>query len=172
MAGIELPVEPRRRCTFVFECREDLGVPPLTILPSGVTFRPEGRGFLSNVSPPPDRDPVTESLEIDHGLFEETIWPALAERVPAFEAIRLVRAYACLYDFNTLDENAILGRPPGLENFYLACGFSGHGLQQSPAVGRALSELIAFGRYRTLDLSRFGYERVLTGRPIVETNCW
>jgi glycine/D-amino acid oxidase-like deaminating enzyme len=172
MAGIELPVEPRRRCTFVFECREDLGVPPLTILPSGITFRPEGRSFLSNVSPPPERDPVGDALEVDHWLFEEIIWPALAEWVPAFEAIRLVNAYACLYDFNTLDENAILGRPAGLENFYVACGFSGHGLQQSPAVGRALSELIAFGRYRTLDLSRFGYERVLTGSPIVETNCW
>lgn len=172
MAGVELPVESRKRCAFVFECREDLGVPPLTILPNGVAFRPESRGFLTNVSPPAGRDPVTDDLEVEYDLFEEIIWPALAERVPAFEAIRLVNAYSCHYDFNTLDENAILGRPPGLENFHVACGFSGHGLQQSPAVGRALSELITFGAYRTLDLTRFGYERVLTGDAIVETNCY
>lgn len=172
MVGVELPVEPRKRCTFVFECREDLGMPPLTILPNGVTFRPEGRGFLANVSPSPERDPVTEDLEVDHELFEELIWPALAERIPAFEAIRLVNAWACHYDVNTLDENAIVGRPPALENFYLAAGFSGHGLQQSPAIGRALAELITFGGFRTLDLSRFGYERVLSGTRILETNCW
>ena len=87
-------------------------------------------------------------------------------------AIKLRRAYSCHYDFNLLDENAILGRPPGLENFYLASGFSGHGLQQSPAVGRALSELITFGAYRTLDLSRLDYQRVLTGKAVVETNCY
>ena len=172
MVGVELPVEPRKRCTFVFECREEIGVPPLTILPSGVAFRPEGRGFLSNVSPPADRDPATVDLEVDDDLFEELVWPALAERVPVFEAIKLMRAYSCHYDFNTLDENAILGRAPQLENFYLAAGFSGHGLQQSPAVGRAMSELIAFGEYRTLDLTRFGYERVLTGTKILETNCY
>ena len=172
MAGVELPVEPRKRCTYVFECRQDIGVPPLTILPNGVTFRPEGRGFLGNVSPPRERDPTTTDFEIDYELFEEVIWPALAARVPAFEAIKLRHAYSCHYDLNLLDENAILGRPPGLENFYLASGFSGHGLQQSPAVGRALSELITFGEYRTLDLSRLEYQRVLTGAAIVETNCW
>jgi sarcosine oxidase len=172
MAGVELPVEPRKRCTYVFECRQDIGVPPLTILPDGVTFRPEGRGFLANVSPPRERDPTTTDLEVDYELFETLIWPALAVRVPAFEAIRLRHAYSCHYDLNLLDENAIVGRPPGLENFYLASGFSGHGLQQSPAVGRALCELITFGAYRTLDLSRLGYERVLAGAPLVETNCW
>jgi FAD-dependent oxidoreductase domain-containing protein 1 len=172
MAGVELPVEPRKRCTFVFECRADIGVPPLTILPDGVTFRPEGRAFLGNVSPPRERDRTTTDVEVDYELFEAIIWPALAARVPAFEAIKLRHAYSCHYDLNLMDENAILGRPPGLENFYLASGFSGHGLQQSPAVGRALSELITFGAYRTLDLSRFGYERVLTGAAIVETNCY
>jgi FAD-dependent oxidoreductase domain-containing protein 1 len=172
MVGVELPVEPRKRCTYVFECRQDIGVPPLTILPKGVTFRPEGRGFLGNVSPPRERDPATTDFEIDYELFEEVIWPALAARVPAFEAIKLRHAYSCHYDLNILDENAILGRPPGLDNFYLASGFSGHGLQQSPAVGRALSELITFGAYRTLDLSRLEYQRVLTGAALVETNCW
>ena len=170
--GLELPVEPRRRCTFVFECREDIGVAPLTIFTNGVAFRPEGSGFLANVSPPAERDRVTCDLDVDYELFDDIIWPALAERVPAFEAIKLARAYCCHYDVNTLDENAILGAVPSPDNFYIAAGFSGHGLQQSPAVGRAMSELITFGEFRTLDLSRFGYERILTGQRIPETNCY
>ena len=170
--GIELPVESRKRFTFVFECREPIGPTPLTITEVGVAFRSEGRGFISNVSPPPERDPVTKDVEIDHGLFDELIWPALASRVPAFEAIKPTGAWCCHYDYNTLDENLIIGRTPAYENFYLAAGFSGHGLQQSPAVGRALCELVTFGEYRTIDLSRFGYERVLAGEALRETNCY
>ena len=170
--GVALPIEPRKRCTFVFECREEIGPAPLTVSPKGVAFRPEGRGFISNTAPPPDRDPACEDTEVDHWIFEEIVWPALAERVPAFEAIKVTNSWCCHYDFNTLDENVIVGRPPNVENFYVAIGFSGHGLQQSPAIGRALSELLTFGEYRTLDLSRFGYERVVRGEPLLETNCW
>ena len=170
--GIELPIESRKRFTFVFECREPIGPTPLTITEVGVAFRSEGKGFISNVSPPPDRDPVTKDTEIDHELFDELIWPALAARVPAFEAIKQTGAWCCHYDYNTLDENLIIGRTPAYENFYLAVGFSGHGLQQSPAVGRALAELITFGEFRAIDLARFGYERVLTGEALRETNCY
>ena len=170
--GVELPVESRKRFTFVFECREPIGPTPLTITEIGVAFRSEGRGFISNVSPPPERDPATKDVEIDHGLFDELIWPALASRVPAFEAIKPTGAWCCHYDYNTLDENLIIGLTPAYENFYLAAGFSGHGLQQSPAVGRALCELVTFGEYRTIDLSRFGYERVLAGEALRETNCY
>ena len=170
--GVELPIESRKRFTFVFECREPIGPTPLTITEHGVGFRSEGKGFISNVSPPPDRDPATKDTEIDYELFEELIWPALASRVPAFEAIKQTGAWCCHYDFNTLDENLIIGHPPAYENFYLAVGFSGHGLQQSPAVGRALSELITFGEYRTIDLTRLGYERVLTREAIREANCY
>ena len=170
--GVELPIEPRKRCTFVFECREEIGPAPLTVSPNGVAFRPEGRGFISNTAPPPDRDPVCEDTEVEHWIFEEIVWPALAERVPAFEAIKVTNSWCCHYDFNTLDENVIVGRPPDVENFYVAIGFSGHGLQQSPAIGRGLSELVTFGEYRTLDLTRFGYERVVRGEPLLETNCW
>jgi FAD-dependent oxidoreductase domain-containing protein 1 len=170
--GVALPVEPRKRCAFVFECRERIGVTPQMILPNGVAFRCEGERYLAVVAPPPEHDPSTREFDIDYELFDELIWPTLAERVPAFEAIKVASAYSCHYDFNTLDENAILGQVPGLENFLVAAGFSGHGLMQSPAVGRALSELIQFGEYRTLDLSRFGYERVSTDTPLRETNCY
>jgi glycine/D-amino acid oxidase-like deaminating enzyme len=170
--GIRLPVEPRKRCAFVFECREDIGETPQVILPNGVAFRSEGDRYLTVVAPPPDQDPPTDSYDIDYALFDDIIWPALAERVPAFEAIKLKNAHACHYDFNTLDENAILGPVPGIEYLLIAAGFSGHGLMQSPAVGRALSELIAFGEYRSLDLSRLGYDRVLEESPLLETNCY
>ena len=174
MAQVEipLPVEPRKRCAFVFECRDEIGETPQVILPNGVAFRKEGARYLTVVAPSPDADPPTDSFDIDYALFDDVIWPTLAERVPAFEAIKLVNAHSCHYDFNTLDENAILGFVPGIDNLLVAAGFSGHGLMQSPAVGRALSELIDLGEYRTLDLSRFGYGRVTANAPLVETNCY
>ena len=170
--GVELPIESRKRFTFVFECREPIGPTPLTITEAGVAFRSEGKGFISNVSPPPEQDPVTKDTEIEYALFVELIWPALATRVPAFEAIKQTGAWCCHYDYNTLDENLIIGRTPAYENFFLAVGFSGHGLQQSPAVGRALAELITFGEFRAIDLTRFGYERVLAGEALREVNCY
>ena len=170
MAGIELPIRPRKRFVFVFDCKEPVERAPLLIDPSGVYFRPEGANFIGGVSPPEDQDPDCFDFEIDYRLFEEVVWPTLAERVPAFEAIKLVRAWAGHYDYNTLDQNAILGPHPEIRNFYIANGFSGHGLQQSPAAGRATAELITHGAYRSIDLTRFGYERVLRGEPIVELN--
>ncbi|MCP5152581.1 MAG: FAD-binding oxidoreductase [Ectothiorhodospiraceae bacterium] len=172
MLGVDLPVESRLRTTFVWECREDVSRGPLTVLPSGVAWRPEGRTCIGNLSPPPERDPERFDHEIDHDEFERDIWPLLAEWIPPFEALKVTGAWCCHYDFNTLDENAILGLLPGYDNAYVALGFSGHGMQQSPAVGRALSELIVHGEYRSLDLGRFGYARVATGEGIHESNCW
>ena len=170
--GFDVPIESRLRVTFVFECRTDLSGAPLTILPNGVAWRPEGKGFVTNLAPPPERDPETFDFEIDYDQFEREIWPALAEWIPAFEAIKVTNTYACHYDVNLLDENAIIGRVPETRNVYIAAGFSGHGMQQSPAVGRALCELIVHGGYRSLDLGRFGPERILTGEGIFEANCW
>ena len=172
MVDLELPVESRKRCTFVFGCREDIGPTPLTVLPEGCVFRPEGARFIVNLAPIPDRDPDTSNTDVDYDLFDQRVWPLLAERVPAFQAIKLHSAYCCHYDVNTLDENLILDRHPEIENFFFAGGFSGHGLQQSPAVGRALSELIVHGDFQTLDLSRFGYQRIVSGEAIFETNCF
>ena len=171
-AGFELPVRPRKRFVYVFDCRDSAAIQkgPLLIDPNGVYFRPEGASFICGVSPPEDQDPDCTDLEVEYGLFEDTVWPTLAQRVPAFEAIKLVRAWAGHYDYNTLDQNLIIGRGPGLANFYMANGLSGHGLQQSPAIGRALSELILGGAYKSIDLTRFGYERVAKNQPLAELN--
>lgn len=170
MAGLDLPVAPRKRCVFVFDCRTALPGCPLVIDPTGVYFRPEGAQFICGMSPPAESDPDTTDLEVDHTLFKEEIWPVLARRVPAFEAIKPTGAWAGLYEYNTYDQNAILGPHPEMPNLLFANGFSGHGLQQAPAAGRAIAELIVHGRYTTLDLSAFGYDRLAAGRPIRELN--
>jgi sarcosine oxidase len=170
MAGVELPVRPRKRMTYVFDCRTELGPTPLTIDVSGVAFRSEGGQYLAIVSPPAEHDPDSDDLEPEYELFEETIWPALAARVPAFEAIKLLRAWAGHYDYNTFDQNAIIGRHPEVGGLLFCNGFSGHGLQQAPAAGRAVAELIVHGRYRSLDLSKLGFERIVEGRAVTEVN--
>ncbi len=168
--GIALPVEARKRYVFTFACREPLPGFPLLIDPSGVYARPEGELYISGASPPADRDPKATDFEVDHAFFDETIWPMLARRVPAFAAIKPGRAWAGHYDLNTFDANAIVGPLPDHPNVLVATGFSGHGLQQAPAVGRGLAELILDGRYETLDLSPLGVERIVAGEPLVEVN--
>ena len=143
---------------------------PLVVDPSGVYFRPEGSGYLCGVAPPEDRDPPSDDFEVDHALFDDIIWPALAARVPGFEALRVRSAWAGHYDVNTLDHNAIIGAHPQLDNLLFANGFSGHGLQHAPGVGRALAELVLHGGWRTLDLSRLGWARVLANEPLREAN--
>lgn len=170
LAGIELPVRPRKRFVYVFDCRASLPINQLVIDPSGVYFRPEGAQFIGGVSPPEEEDEDCLDLEIRYELFEERVWPALAHRVPAFEELKLVRAWAGHYEYNTLDQNAVLGPHPEIRNFYFANGFSGHGVQQAPAAGRAIAELLVDGRYRTLDLARFGYDRIMRNDPIRELN--
>jgi glycine/D-amino acid oxidase-like deaminating enzyme len=174
LAGIALPVEPRKRFVFVLDCREapaGLYEAPLTVDPSGVWFRPEGRGFITGVSPEEDAEPPADELDsIDHGLFEAEIWPVLAARVPAFEAVKVTNAWAGFYDYNTFDQNAVIGAHPELRNFYFANGFSGHGLQQAAAAGRAVAELIVSGAFRSIDLTRLGYERIANNEPLAEVN--
>jgi FAD-dependent oxidoreductase domain-containing protein 1 len=170
MAGVPLPVEARRRCVFVFDARRRLADCPLVIDTSGIWFRPEGEYFICGTSPPEEEDLHELPLEVDHRQFDEILWPALAARVPAFEAIKQVNAWAGYYEYNTFDQNAVLGPHPEIGNLLFANGFSGHGIQQSPAAGRAIAELIAHGRYTSLDLSIFGYGRIAAGRPVVEKN--
>ena len=169
-AGIALPVQSRKRCVFFFTSSERAPDCPLVVDPSGVWFRPEGKGFICGVSPSTADDPECFDFEVQHSLFEERLWPTLAARVPGFEALRVHNAWAGHYDVNTLDHNVILGAHPELDNLLFANGFSGHGLQQSPAVGRALAELVVFGQYQTLDLTALGWRRVLAHRPLREIN--
>ncbi len=169
-AGIDLAVRSRKRFVYSFSCRTPVENCPLIIDPSGVYFRPEGHQFITGCSPDPSNDPDCLDFEIDYSWFEEHIWPILAHRVPAFEAIKLENAWAGHYAYNLLDQNAVLGPHPEITNFIFANGFSGHGLQQAPAVGRAISEIALTGGYQTLDLSRFSYERMITRSPLAEIN--
>ncbi|HET9085666.1 MAG TPA: FAD-binding oxidoreductase [Candidatus Limnocylindrales bacterium] len=171
MAGVELPVEARRRCVFVFDVERDAPVDaPLIIDTSGAWVRPEGGSFIAGVAPADEDDLADLPLTPDHALFETVLWPALANRVPAFDAIRVTNAWAGYYEMNTFDHNAIIGRHPKVTNLLFANGFSGHGIQQSPAVGRALAELIVHDRFVSTDLSVFGFDRIAAGRPVVEQN--
>jgi FAD-dependent oxidoreductase domain-containing protein 1 len=168
--GIALPVQARKRSIFFFTSSARLAHCPMVIDPTGAYFRPEGEGYLCGIAPSPEQDPECHDFEVQHSLFEEVLWPILATRVPGFEALRLQRSWAGHYDMNLLDHNAILGAHPDVENFLFANGFSGHGLQHAPAVGRALSELVTFGEFRTLNLDAFGWHRVLTAQPLREVN--
>jgi FAD-dependent oxidoreductase domain-containing protein 1 len=168
--GVALPVAPRKRDVFAFTSPAALPGCPLVIDPSGLWFRPEGAGYICGAPPRGDDVDGAPLDAIDHALFDDWIWPRLAQRVPAFEAVRRTGAWAGYYEYNTFDCNGLVGRLPGLDNAFTACGFSGHGIQQAPAVGRALAELIATGAYRTLDLRPLAVARVAQGRPLVETN--
>jgi glycine/D-amino acid oxidase-like deaminating enzyme len=171
MAGITIPVWGKKRSVFRFTARETLANFPLLIDTSGVWVRPEGDGYICGISPedPHETDQAAD-FEVDWPQFEEIVWPALAARVPAFEEIRPGAAWAGHYDMNLFDHNAIVGRMGALENGYIAAGFSGHGLQQSPAVGRGLAELITQGRYVALDLGDLSFERLAANRPLLERN--
>jgi len=171
MLDIDIPVHARRRSIFNVSSPAKLKGSPLLIDPTGVYFRPEGRTYICGASPAADNDPDDLPLdEVDHALFDDVIWPALAHRVPQFEALRVEHCWSGYYEYNVLDQNAIIGAHPGIDNCIFASGFSGHGLQHGPATGRGISELILHGRYTTLDLSPLGWARIIEGRPIVEKN--
>ena len=168
LAGMDLPVNPMRRFEHYVELGDALPPMPLIKDPDRLVIRPEGRGYAVGLVD--GREPRGFNFDVDPSHFEQVVWPALASRIPAFEKLKLKREWAGLYDECELDGNMILGNWPGrLDNFYVACGFSGHGLMHAPAVGRALCELIVRGRFETLELSRMGYQRVLEGKPYAET---
>lgn len=170
MAGVELPVAARRRTVFAFSSPTALTDCPLVIDTTGAWYRPEGDGYIGAIAPPPDEDLDDLPLVVDRRLFEERLWPALAARVPAFDAIRTTNAWAGYYEVNTYDHNAILGPHPDIGNLLFAAGFSGHGIQHAPAVGRAIAEQVVHGRYVSLDLSVFGFKRIAAGRRVEERN--
>lgn len=168
LAGIDLPVEARKRSVFVVHAPDAPSTMPLLVDISGAYLRPEGAFHICGISPPEEMDGPAEDFEPDWPLFEDHVWPALAARVPGFERLKLMRAWAGHYEMNLLDYNAVIGAHPEVANFYFLNGFSGHGVQHAPAAGRGLAELIAHGAYRSLDLSAFVYDRILHARPLRE----
>ena len=168
LAGFDLPVAARRRTVYVISCRAKLESFPLLIDPSGFWIRPEGSGYIAGISP--DIDPDDAPLEPDYAAFDAVLWPALAQRIPAFEAAKLQRAWAGYYEMNLFDHNGIVGFHPRIGNLLLLNGFSGHGIQQAPVVARGVAELICHGRFVTLDLSDLGYDRIAGNRPLRELN--
>ncbi|PAQ14601.1 FAD-dependent oxidoreductase [Bacillaceae bacterium SAOS 7] len=163
--GLPLPVVPLKRQIFQFDVATPLAKPlPLTVDPTGVYFRHEGEkiiaGFSEDIKPGID-------FTWKRSYFEE-LWPVLAHRIPNFESIKLKSGWAGLYDFNTVDQNAIIGEHPLMNGYYLALGFSGHGMQQAPAVGLGLAELIYKGQYENIDLTPLRVERFAENDLILE----
>ncbi|NXY08301.1 FXRD1 protein, partial [Pteruthius melanotis] len=191
-----LPIQPRKRYVFSWHCPDGPGLScPFVVDTSGAYFRRDGfaRNYLGGMSPPEvsprgplrsftplffirlpelilfqEEEPDPSDLSVDHDYFQERVWPRLARRVPAFESLRVRSSWAGYYDYNAFDQNAVLGPHPRLENMFLAAGFSGHGLQHSPAAGRAVAELVMKGQYETLDLRRLGWDRLVDGEPLEE----
>lgn len=170
MVGIDVPVEPRKRYSWIFSAEEPLDRDlPLTIDPSGVHVRENGGGTYqcgghSAVDPPVEYD----DFAMDQSIWQEYVWPILATRIPQFEAIKVTSEWAGHYAYNVFDHNAIMGPHTEVENFIFLNGFSGHGLQQSPAMGRGTAEFITHDGYRTFDMTPFHYERIERNAPIIE----
>ena len=169
MAGLSIPVAPYKRYSFVFASANPIpGRMPNVIDLSGTFVRPEGELFLTGNTPQGDGPADYDDFEMHFEEFDDYIWPALWHRIPAFDALKVQTSWTGHYEYNMLDHNGIVGFHPEVRNFMFANGFSGHGLQQSPAVGRAVSELIVHGAFQTLDLSPFCYERVPRNEPFLE----
>ncbi|MEL7211425.1 MAG: FAD-binding oxidoreductase [Pseudomonadota bacterium] len=170
MAGINIPVEPRKRFTWIFSAEQPLDRDlPLTIDPSGVHFRQDGRTtYLAGGHAAHDPAVAYDDFAMDHALWQDHIWPIIATRIPQFEAIKVINEWAGHYAYNTFDHNAIVGPHPVVSNFIFLNGFSGHGLQQAPAMGRGTAEWLTYGAFRTLDLSPFRYDRIVQNDTLLE----
>lgn len=170
---IGLPVEPRKRCVYMVHSPNGPGLEcPVLIDHKGSYVRREGLAgnYLCGASPQPDEEPSASNLDVDYEFFNSRVWPEIAHRCPSFNELKLKAAWAGYYDYNTLDQNAIIGLHPLHSNIIFANGFSGHGIQQAPAVGRAVMEMLLDGEYKTIDLTRFGFERILDNQPVFEKN--
>ena len=167
--GEECPVEPRKRTVFVIDAPEASHPDaPLLVDHSGFYLRPEGKYWLTAIVPKEDGPCAADDFEPDLQDFDEYLWPKLYARAPEFAALKVVRAWAGHYDFNRFDQNAVVGHWPGFSNLYVLTGFSGHGLQQAPAMGRGIAELLTSGRYLSLDLTALRPERIAENTPVLE----
>ena len=170
MAGIKIPIEPRKRYSWIFKAKNPLDRDlPLTIDPSGFHVRENGGGTYQ-AGGHGTYDPAVEfnDFTMDDELWENTVWPILFNRIPQFESLKLISQWAGHYAMNTVDQNAIVGPHNIVQNFFFLNGFSGHGSQQAPAMGRATAELLTYGEFKTIDMSTFKYERLLSGQTVIE----
>lgn len=167
MFGMALPISPMRRFEHYFTPGSHVGHLPYVKDLSRLAFRSEGQGYSGGLV---DGSVVRGyNFEVDHSYFENVVWPAVAHRFPAFEAAKCHRTWSGLYEVNELDGNPVIGAwNSRMPNLYTVAGFSGHGMMHAPAAGRGVAELIAHGRYQTLDLTRLGYERVERNQPYPE----
>jgi len=167
LLGIKVPIEPLRRFEHYFECQDPIEPLPYLKDTRKLAFRPEGTGYSGGV--PTLAEPRGYNFDVDRGYFENNVWPALAHRFPQFERTRCTSTLPGLYDQNDFDGNVIIGPGAGgLANFHMVAGFSGHGLMHAPGCGRAVAELLLEGQYQTIDLTRFGWQRLLDGAPLPE----
>lgn len=168
-AGLPLPVVPRKRTVFAFDCADPPPPEaPLTIDPTGCWCRPEGAGFIGAAPPDPDPDVAPDDFEPRHAEWEGALWPALAARSPGFEALKLRGFWAGHYEWNPHDRNGLVGPHPGCDTLLIAAGFSGHGLQHAAGVGRGIAERIVHGGWRSLDLSPLAAARIARGAAAPE----
>ena len=164
--GMKLPVTPMRRFEHYFTAGSPIERLPYVKDVARLAFRSEGMGFSGGLVDGNERRGF--NFELDHDYFERVVWPAVAHRFPAFEAAKCHRTWSGLYEQNELDGNPVIGRWSRVPNLYTVAGFSGHGMMHAPAAGRAIAELVVHGKYQSLDLGRFGYERVEANAPYAE----
>lgn len=167
-AGLDLPVEPRKRTVFVIDAPNARHPDAPLLIDRGYYLRPEQGHWITATVPDDDGPCDVDDFEPDLHLFEEAIWERLYARARGFDAVKVIRHWVGHYDYNRLDQNAVLGPWPGTSGLHVASGFSGHGLQQAPAIGRGLAEQVLTGAWQTLDLSPLGVDRILAGRPLLE----
>ena len=169
MAGVDLPVEPLRRMLVPSEPFDQFphSAPMIIDMSNGFHFRPESRGFLLAWNDPEE----TPGFKTDFDpAFVEKILTRAADRVPCFADLPVnpKRAWAGLYEM-TPDHHPILGEASGVPGFFLANGFSGHGVMHAPATGRILSDLILTGKTDLIDASLLNLARFAEGRLNYET---
>jgi glycine/D-amino acid oxidase-like deaminating enzyme len=166
MVGMSVPIEPVRRQQFYFLAQQAIEPIPAMRRMDGLGVRVHQEGYICGFTNP--RQQPGFNWELEHQVFDEVLWPQLAEQCGAFEAIKPKGGWVGHYDMNRLDGNPIIDRFDKVPNFVLAAGFSGHGLMHAPAVGRAVKELILDGGFRSIDLSRLSWRRVVDGQPLAD----
>jgi glycine/D-amino acid oxidase-like deaminating enzyme len=164
MVGMPIPIEPVQRQQFFFDMQVTLEPIPAMRHASGHSLRHLRTGYIAGYSA--ENQPAGFNWDLDHAVFEEVLWPQLARQSTAFDAIKMKGGWVGHYDMNRLDGNPVIDRCPTVSNFIVAAGFSGHGLQHGPAIGRAVKEMLLDGGFRSIDLSRFNYRRVVDNEPL------